>query len=51
MTMHDEFLEILRILAEDPRLSAKKPPEADHSANTPDISPDCANRERQGTAS
>ena len=43
MTIHDEFLEILRILAEDPLPSAKKPPE--HSTNASDISRDCVDEE------
>jgi len=51
MTIHDEFLEILRILAEHPQPSAKKPPEPDRSANAPDISPDRINGEHKGAAS
>jgi len=43
MTIHDEFLEILRILAEDPQASAKKPPE--QSTNASDISRDRVDEE------
>ena len=51
MTIHDEFLEILRVLAEEPQLAAKKAPKSDRSANAPDISQDCGNGEHKGAAS
>lgn len=36
MTSHEEFLEILRVLAEPPQSAGKKPPSAekDHTADT-----------------
>ena len=51
MTIHDEFLEILRILAEDPQPSARKPPEPERSLNARDISHECGNRKRKEAAS
>jgi len=40
MTIHDEFLEILRVLAEDPQPSARKPPcpEVAHEGGASDVS-------------
>jgi hypothetical protein len=45
MTIHDEFLEILRVLVETPPPAGKKPPSAE-GAKTPDVSD--ASRRRRG---
>ena len=50
MTIHDEFLEILRILEQDPdALSKGKPPE--RSATSPDSSFDGVSGKRKEAAS
>ncbi|MBV8050741.1 MAG: hypothetical protein JOZ80_06100 [Acidobacteriaceae bacterium] len=49
MTIHDEFLEILRILEEDPDALSKKPPE--RSATSPDSSFDGVSGKRKEAAS
>jgi hypothetical protein len=51
MRIHDEFLEILRILAEDPQPSAKRQSEPDHSSNASDISRKCGDGKRNEAAS
>jgi hypothetical protein len=51
MTIHDEFLEILRVLAEDPRPSAKKPPKPGRSTTAPDISRERISGKRKEVAS
>jgi hypothetical protein len=51
MTIHDEFLEILRILTQDPQPSAKKPSEPQRSSSARVISHECGNRKRKEAAS
>jgi hypothetical protein len=53
MTRREEFLELLRILSEEPQPAGKKPPSAekDHTSNTNSDKPDKehSNQQRQGT--
>jgi hypothetical protein len=53
MTIQDEFLEILRILAEDPQPSAKKPPctDSDPSGLAADSSSGCGHGKGKEAAS
>jgi hypothetical protein len=51
MTIHDEFFEILRVLAEEPQPAAKKAPTCDRSANARDISQGGGNGEHKEATS
>jgi len=51
MTIHEEFLQILQILSEDPNPSPRKPPEAARPKDSRDLSSDCGSKDCKGAAS